>query len=49
VLQTFDGPTLQHSIKEMHGEMLRQLPSSRSKRPDRNLLEERFSTFRAAS
>jgi hypothetical protein len=25
VLQTFDGPTLQHSIKEMDGERLRQL------------------------
>jgi putative restriction endonuclease len=26
VLATFDGPTLQHSIKEMDGEALRQIP-----------------------
>ena len=49
VLDTFDGPTLQHSIKEMHGERLRQLPATRSERPDRELLEERFSRFREAS
>lgn len=49
VLQTFDGPTLQHSIKEMHGEKLRQLPSARAKRPDRNLLAERFAEFSNAS
>jgi putative restriction endonuclease len=49
VLQTFDGPTLQHSIKEMNGERLRQLPLSRVERPDRDLLAERFDTFRRAS
>ena len=49
VLDTFDGPTLQHSIKEMHGERLRQLPQLRSSRPDRDLLAERFETFAAAS
>ena len=47
VLATFDGPTLQHSIKEMHGERLRQLPESRASRPDRDLLEERFAAFAA--
>ena len=49
VLRTFDGPTLQHSIKEMHGERLRQLPSTTRQRPDRELLAERFERFRDAS
>jgi putative restriction endonuclease len=49
VLQTFDGPTLQHSIKEMNGEKLRQLPGARSERPDRERLAERFERFRRAS
>ena len=49
VLETFDGPTLQHSIKEMNGEKLRQIPSTKSHQPDRNLLEERFEIFRHAS
>jgi putative restriction endonuclease len=46
VLATFDGPTLQHAIKEMDGEVLRQLPISRADRPDRELLAERFELFR---
>lgn len=45
VLDTFDGPTLQHSIKEMNGERLRQLPRSRAEQPDRDLLAERFESF----
>ena len=45
VLGTFDGPTLQQAIKEMDGEKLRQLPSVRSERPDRELLAARFSRF----
>ena len=49
MLETFDGPTLQHAIKEMHGEHLRQLPHSRAEKPDRDLLAERFETFRHAS
>ncbi len=49
VLETFDGPTLQHAIKEMNGEHLRQLPAARGERPDRDLLAERFETFQAAS
>jgi putative restriction endonuclease len=49
VLETFDGPTLQHSIKEMHGERLRQVPNSRVLKPDKDLLAERFETFRRAS
>ena len=49
VLATFDGPTLQHAIKEMNGEALRQLPRTRAERPDRELLAARFETFRHAS
>jgi putative restriction endonuclease len=49
VLQTFDGPTLQHSIKEMNGGRLRQLPTARGERPDRHLLAERFDAFDQAS
>ncbi len=49
VLQTFDGPTLQHSIKEMDGERLRQLPSAPAELPDRDLLAERFELFGKAS
>ena len=48
VLLTSDGPTLQHSIKEMNGEPLRQLPTARDNRPDRSLLEERYAQFLAA-
>lgn len=49
VLATFDGPTLQHSIKEMDGERLRQVPDESSSQPDRELLAERFEKFRQAS
>lgn len=49
VLATFDGPTLQHAIKEMNGERLRQLPRSRAEQPDRDLLAARFDTFTKAS
>jgi putative restriction endonuclease len=49
VLATFDGPTLQHSIKEMDGENLRQIPDELSSRPDKELLAERFEKFLKAS
>ena len=49
VLATFDGPTLQHSIKEMNGEKLRQIPAERTSKPDRELLAERFEKFKKAS
>lgn len=49
VLRTFDGPTLQHAIKEMDGESLRQLPTLKAERPDRDLLAERFERFKSAS
>lgn len=41
----FDGPTLQHALKEMHGAKLAQLLASRSERPDPALLDERFQQF----
>lgn len=49
VLATFDGPTLQHSIKEMNGQELRQIPDEKINRPDRELLKERFEKFLEAS
>lgn len=49
VLETFDGPTLQHSIKELDGEQLRQLPRARRERPDPDLLADRFAHFLEAS
>ena len=49
VLQTFDGPTLQHSLKEMDGERLRQLPRHKEQSPSRDLLAERFEVFKRAS
>lgn len=49
VLETFDGPTLQHSIKEMNGQSLRQIPREHGNKPDRELLAERFESFKAAS
>ena len=49
VLETFDGPTLQHALKDMHGAKLAQLPTHRHERPDRSLLDERFQKFMRAS
>ena len=48
VLATFDGPTLQHSIKEMNGETLRQIPKEAASKPDRELLAERYDKFLSA-
>lgn len=47
VLQEIDGPTLRHSIQEVHGSTL-QLPRRRAARPDRDLLGERFERFLSA-
>jgi putative restriction endonuclease len=49
VLDTFDGPTLQHALKKMHGAKLAQLPGHRQERPDRALLDERYQSFLRAS
>ena len=49
VLATFDGPTLQHAIKEMDQQKLRVVPHTHHDRPDRDLLDERFQRFTQAS
>lgn len=48
VLDTIDGPTLQHALKGMHGERLGQLPGRRAEQPDRELLDIRFQHFLTA-
>ncbi|MEO5973950.1 MAG: HNH endonuclease [Ilumatobacteraceae bacterium] len=48
-LNTFDGPTLQHSLKDMNGESLRQIPILQTQHPSRELLAERFEKFKLAS
>jgi putative restriction endonuclease len=45
VLDTIDGPTLQHALKGMHGSRLGQLPKHRAEFPDRVLLDERYQSF----
>ena len=44
LLHEVDGPTLQHSIKLLHGELIR-VPGARSSRPARELLAKRFERF----
>jgi putative restriction endonuclease len=46
LLDEVDGPTLQHSIKQLHGQLIR-LPSRKLAHPDRELLAERFDRFTA--
>jgi len=48
-LDTFDGPTLQHALKEMHGQSLGQVPSRRADRPNRDLLAEKFERFQSVN
>jgi putative restriction endonuclease len=45
VLDTFDGPTLQHALKEIDGAQLAQVPTRTVERPDRGLLDERYQRF----
>lgn len=47
VLDEPDGPTLEHALQGLHGELLA-LPRSRIERPRGDLLEERYEEFRAA-
>jgi putative restriction endonuclease len=49
VLETFDGPTLQHALKEMNNEPLRQLPHAKYDKPSKELLAERYEKFQKAS
>ena len=48
VLNDSDGPTLRHSLQEVHESELT-LPRRRAARPNRNLLAERFEVFQRAS
>jgi putative restriction endonuclease len=47
VLDTFDGPTLQHALKGAHRQPLRVVPTRLADRPDPWLLEQRFAQFQA--
>lgn len=47
ILHETDGPMLRYGLQEMAGRTLH-VPRARSSRPDRDALEERFETFRAA-
>lgn len=47
LLEEVDGPMLQHGSQELHGSLIL-LPVSRAKRPDPELLEERYARFKRA-
>ncbi len=47
VLEEVDGPMLRHGLQEMHGQRLREIPSTRAARPDRERLAARYETFLA--
>lgn len=49
VLEEVDGPMLRHGIQEFHRKSLMVVPERRADRPDRLLLEDRFSAFLDAS
>lgn len=49
VLHEVDGPMLRHGIQEFHGKPLMVLPTRRTERPDRVLLDERYRAFLDAS
>lgn len=49
LLEEFDGPMLQHGLKERHGEKLMVLPTKRREHPETSLLEMAYEKFRAAS
>lgn len=47
LLEEVDGPMLEHGLKGRHDQPLMALPSLRAERPDPDLLEIRYSRFRA--
>jgi putative restriction endonuclease len=47
VLAEHDGPTLQHALQGLHGQLIT-LPQRRAERPSEVLLDERYERFRAA-
>ncbi|WP_211223857.1 HNH endonuclease [Pseudonocardia asaccharolytica] len=48
LLEEIDGPMLEHGLKGRHGQRLMAVPKVRAERPDAELLEQRYATFRAA-
>jgi putative restriction endonuclease len=48
VLTEEDGPTLRYALQGLHGDAI-EIPRRRAAQPDRQLLEERYELFRAAS
>lgn len=46
LLDEVDGPMLEHGLKGRHGQPLMSLPAARAERPDRELLERRYTRFR---
>jgi HNH endonuclease len=48
LLAEIDGPMLEHGLKGRHGQPLMVLPRTRAERPDRDLLEQRYTGFRSA-
>jgi putative restriction endonuclease len=48
ILKEHDGPTLQHALQGVHHARL-SVPGTRALRPNRDLLEERYARFQAAS
>jgi putative restriction endonuclease len=48
LLDEVDGPMLEHGLKGRHGQPLMALPAVRAERPDRELLDRRYTRFRTA-
>jgi putative restriction endonuclease len=48
LLTEIDGPMLEHGLKGRHGQPLMVVPRTRAERPDRDLLEQRYTRFRSA-
>jgi putative restriction endonuclease len=48
LLDEVDGPMLEHGLKGRHGQPLMALPTVRAERPDRELLDRRYTRFRTA-
>jgi putative restriction endonuclease len=49
VLDEIDGPTLKHGLQGRHGQKLMVLPSTRSERPNKELLELQYEQFRRST
>lgn len=49
LLDETDGPMLKHGLQALQGQLLRELPTRKADRPDRDLLAERFEGFRKAT